>query len=152
MGRVDLGQTGKGGWQGRQCRFGQQHALTEQVAACLPSCLPSPQQSPLLTPDCLLWLTCLHSLLIFNENGHLAALPVQVLVATAGVCWGMCAAAKLVVVAGTQFYEGGGLGAADYPVTDLLQMLGRASRPGVDQVRMTVCVCKMTHRRLLFAT
>lgn len=36
---------------------------------------------------------------------------------------------------GTQFYDGTGLGASDYPVTDLLQMLGRASRPGVDEVR-----------------
>lgn len=35
---------------------------------------------------------------------------------------------------GTQYYDGTGLGASDYPVTDLLQMLGRASRPGVDEV------------------
>lgn len=58
----------------------------------------------------------------------------QVLVATAVSCWGMSSAAKLVVVMGTQYYDGSGLGASDYPVTDLLQMLGRASRPGIDEV------------------
>lgn len=35
---------------------------------------------------------------------------------------------------GTQYYDGSGLGASDYPVTDLVQMLGRASRPGTDEV------------------
>jgi hypothetical protein len=56
-------------------------------------------------------------------------------VATATTCWGMKPAAHLVVVMGTQYYDGTGLGASDYPVTDLIQMLGRASRPGVDEVR-----------------
>lgn len=46
----------------------------------------------------------------------------------------MTCSAKLVVIMGTQYYDGTGLGASDYPVTDLLQMLGRASRPGVDEV------------------
>jgi pre-mRNA-splicing helicase BRR2 len=57
------------------------------------------------------------------------------MVATAVSCWGMSSSAKLVVVMGTQYYDGSGLGASDYPVTDLLQMLGRASRPGIDEVR-----------------
>jgi pre-mRNA-splicing helicase BRR2 len=48
------------------------------------------------------------------------------------MAWGMEAAAQLVVVMGTQYYDGTGLGASDYPVTDLIQMLGRASRPGID--------------------
>ena len=30
------------------------------------------------------------------------------------------------------FDAGGATGGADYPVTDLLQMMGRASRPDVD--------------------
>jgi replicative superfamily II helicase len=46
----------------------------------------------------------------------------------------MTCAAHLVVVMGTQYYDGTGLGASDYPVTDLIQILGRASRPGVDEV------------------
>jgi len=59
----------------------------------------------------------------------------QVLLSTAVCCWGLTSSARLVVIMGTQFYDGTGLGASDYPVTDLLQMLGRASRPGVDEVR-----------------
>lgn len=59
----------------------------------------------------------------------------QVLLSTATCCWGLTSSARLVVIMGTQFYDGTGLGASDYPVTDLLQMLGRASRPGVDEVR-----------------
>jgi hypothetical protein len=57
----------------------------------------------------------------------------QVLVATAPMCWGMTAAAQQVVILGTQFYDStGATGGADYPVTDLLQMMGRASRPDLD--------------------
>jgi pre-mRNA-splicing helicase BRR2 len=44
----------------------------------------------------------------------------------------MTAAAHLVVVMGTQSYDASGTGSSDYPVTDLLQMMGRASRPNID--------------------
>lgn len=33
-----------------------------------------------------------------------------------------------------QYYEAGGTSTGDYPVTDLIQMIGRASRPGLDDV------------------
>lgn len=57
----------------------------------------------------------------------------QVIVATAPMCWGMTLAAHLVVIMGTQYYDGAhSQGADDYPVTDLLQMMGRASRPDID--------------------
>ena len=57
----------------------------------------------------------------------------QVIVATAAMCWSMNMAAHLVVVMGTQYYDGAhSQGANDYPVTDLLQMMGRASRPDID--------------------
>ena len=49
------------------------------------------------------------------------------------MCWGMSLAAHLVVIMGTQYYDGThSQGANDYPVTDLLQMMGRASRPDID--------------------
>ena len=54
---------------------------------------------------------------------------VQVLVATAPMCWGLTSSAHLAVVMGTQYYDVTGQGTNDYPVTDLLQMMGRASRP-----------------------
>jgi pre-mRNA-splicing helicase BRR2 len=68
------------------------------------------------------------------QNTLPASMLAQVLVSTATCCWGMTNSAKLVVIMGTQYYDGTGLGASDYPVTDLLQMLGRASRPGKDEV------------------
>jgi pre-mRNA-splicing helicase BRR2 len=56
-----------------------------------------------------------------------------VMVATAPLCWGLTAAAPLVVVMGTQYYDSArSAGAADDPITDLLQMTGRACRPGLD--------------------
>lgn len=64
----------------------------------------------------------------------LCLLSLQVLLSNATCCWGMTSSAKLVIIMGTQYYDGTGLGASDYPVTDLLQMLGRASRPGIDEV------------------
>ena len=46
----------------------------------------------------------------------------------------MAAAASLVVIMGTQYFDGSGAtGGQDYPVTDLLQMMGRASRPDKDE-------------------
>lgn len=79
---------------------------------------------------------------------------IQVLLSTATCCWGMTSSAKLVVIMGTQYYDGTGLGASDYPVTDLLQMLGRASRPGVDEVGKCVLMCaaprKEYYKKFLF--
>ena len=64
---------------------------------------------------------------------HWASVQVQVIIATAPTCWGMSIAAHLVVIMGTQYYDGAhSQGADDYPVTDLLQMMGRASRPDID--------------------
>ena len=47
----------------------------------------------------------------------------------ADLCWGLAAEAQQVVIMGTQYYDGSaGGGGVDYPVTDLLQMMGRAIR------------------------
>jgi len=57
----------------------------------------------------------------------------QVLVCSAGAAWTLSSSAKLVIIAGTQAHEAAGsVGAADYPVADLLHMVGRAGRQGVD--------------------
>ncbi|KAL6751574.1 RNA helicase, activating signal cointegrator 1 [Haematococcus lacustris] len=66
---------------------------------------------------------------------------IQVIVATAATCWGMTAAAQLVVVCGTQFYDGAGAGQSDYPVTDIIQMIGRAGRPNVDDAGRVLLLC-----------
>lgn len=49
--------------------------------------------------------------------------------ATASMCWAIPASTHLAVIMGTQHYDGSGSGGRDYAVTDLLQMMGRASRP-----------------------
>jgi pre-mRNA-splicing helicase BRR2 len=67
---------------------------------------------------------------------------IRVVVCAAGCAQGLAPRAALVVVCGTQHYDaaeaGGvssaGAGASDYPVADLVQMLGLAGRPGVDDV------------------
>ena len=65
----------------------------------------------------------------------------SVLVVTAPLAWGLAATCKLTIIMGTQYYDAGGAGSADYPVTDLLQMAGRASRPLVDTHGVCVLLC-----------
>lgn len=49
--------------------------------------------------------------------------------------------AHLVVVMGTQYYDGRENAQTDYPVTDSLQMMGHASRPLVDNSGKCVILC-----------
>ncbi|KAJ7515551.1 hypothetical protein O6H91_22G017500 [Diphasiastrum complanatum] len=66
---------------------------------------------------------------------------IQVCVASSTMCWGMTLSAHLVVVMGTQYYDGRENAHTDYPITDLLQMMGRASRPLVDSSGKCVILC-----------
>lgn len=53
---------------------------------------------------------------------------IQVLVATSTLAWGVNLPAHLVIVKGTEFFDGKTSRYVDYPVTDVLQMMGRAGR------------------------
>ncbi|KAL2643968.1 hypothetical protein R1flu_011555 [Riccia fluitans] len=66
---------------------------------------------------------------------------IQVCVASSSMCWGMTSSAHLVVVMGTQYFDGRENAHTDYPITDLLQMMGRASRPLVDASGKCVILC-----------
>ncbi|XP_042508721.1 DExH-box ATP-dependent RNA helicase DExH12-like [Macadamia integrifolia] len=66
---------------------------------------------------------------------------IQVCVASSSMCWGMPLSAHLVVVMGTQYYDGRENAHTDYPVTDLLQMMGHASRPLLDNSGKCVILC-----------
>ncbi|XP_063773108.1 activating signal cointegrator 1 complex subunit 3 isoform X1 [Pseudophryne corroboree] len=57
---------------------------------------------------------------------------IQVLIATSTLAWGVNFPAHLVVVKGTEFYDGKTRRYVDYPITDVLQMMGRAGRPQFD--------------------
>mmetsp|Transcript_16957 Transcript_16957/g.39591 ORF Transcript_16957/g.39591 Transcript_16957/m.39591 type:complete len:2174 (-) Transcript_16957:228-6749(-) len=63
---------------------------------------------------------------------------VQVLVATEQLSWGMTMNAHLVIIMDTKKFDGRENRYVDYPIHDVLQMMGRASRPGVDQSGMCV--------------
>lgn len=66
---------------------------------------------------------------------------IQVCVASSTMCWGMTLVAHLVVVMGTQYFDGRENAHTDYPITDLLQMMGRASRPLVDKFGKCIILC-----------
>ncbi|KAJ7961552.1 DExH-box ATP-dependent RNA helicase [Quillaja saponaria] len=66
---------------------------------------------------------------------------IQVCVLSSSMCWGVTLSAHLVVVMGTQYYDGRENAQTDYPVTDLLQMMGHASRPLLDNSGKCVILC-----------
>ena len=63
----------------------------------------------------------------------------QVLVCTSTLAWGVNFPAHLVVVKGTEFFDAKTRRYVDYPVTDVLQMMGRAGRPQHDS-RGVACI------------
>lgn len=58
---------------------------------------------------------------------------IQVLVCTSTLAWGVNLPAHLVVIKGTEFYDAKTRRYVDFPITDILQMMGRAGRPQYDQ-------------------
>ena len=63
---------------------------------------------------------------------------VQVLIATSTLAWGVNFPAHLVVVKGTEYFDGKTRRYVDFPVTDVLQMMGRAGRPQFDDQGVAV--------------
>ncbi|KAJ2369024.1 activating signal cointegrator 1 complex subunit 3 [Coemansia sp. RSA 2610] len=57
---------------------------------------------------------------------------IQVLVATSTLAWGVNLPAHLVLLKGTEFFDAKAKGYVDFPLTDVLQMIGRAGRPQFD--------------------
>eukprot|EP00850_Spirogloea_muscicola_P016834 SM000140S00583 [mRNA] locus=s140:13532:28767:- [translate_table: standard] len=58
---------------------------------------------------------------------------IQVLVCTSTLAWGVNLPAHLVIIKGTEFFDGKLKRYVDFPITDVLQMMGRAGRPQFDQ-------------------
>ena len=67
---------------------------------------------------------------------------IQVLVCTSTLAWGVNLPCHLVVVKGTEFFDGKIGRYVDMPVTDVLQMIGRAGRPQFDD---TGVACVFVH-------
>lgn len=58
---------------------------------------------------------------------------IQVMIASRDTCWEIHCSAHLVIVMGTQFFEGREHRYIDYPISDILQMFGKAGRVDEDE-------------------
>ncbi|XP_073143681.1 DExH-box ATP-dependent RNA helicase DExH14 [Henckelia pumila] len=58
---------------------------------------------------------------------------IQVLVCTSTLAWGVNLPAHLVIIKGTEYFDAKAKRYVDFPITDILQMMGRAGRPQYDQ-------------------
>jgi replicative superfamily II helicase len=57
---------------------------------------------------------------------------VQVMIATSTLAWGLNFPAHLVIVKGTEYFDANSHSYVNYPLTDVMQMIGRAGRPQFD--------------------
>ncbi|KAK6185571.1 hypothetical protein SNE40_007775 [Patella caerulea] len=71
---------------------------------------------------------------------------VQVVVVSRNLAWGVNIAAHLVIVMDTQYYDGKTHSYEDYPVTDVLQMIGKANRPLQDKDAKAVILCQTSKK------
>eukprot|EP00941_MAST-03F_sp_MAST-3F-sp1_P004675 g4675.t1 len=79
---------------------------------------------------------------------------IQVLCCTSTLAWGVNFPAHLVVVKGTEYFDGKLGRYVDFPITDVLQMMGRAGRPQFDDHGVAVILIhapkKNFYRRFLY--
>ncbi|VDK81594.1 unnamed protein product [Litomosoides sigmodontis] len=79
---------------------------------------------------------------------------IQVMVATSTLAWGINMPAHLVIIKGTEYYDGKTHKYIDFPVTDVLQMIGRAGRPQFDDSAVAVIyvqdIKKNFYKRFLY--
>ncbi|KAJ9656323.1 Pre-mRNA-splicing helicase BRR2 [Neophaeococcomyces mojaviensis] len=79
-----------------------------------------------------------HEALSANDKQIVSALynagAIQVMLASREVCWELSLTAHLVIIMGTQYFDGREHRYIDYQISEVLQMYGRASRPGEDTI------------------
>ena len=71
---------------------------------------------------------------------------VQVMLISRDCCWEVQSTAHLVIVMGTQYFEGREHRYVDYPISDVLQMFGKAGRPSEDKDCRGVLMCPEVKR------
>ncbi|OBZ77999.1 putative U5 small nuclear ribonucleoprotein helicase [Grifola frondosa] len=71
---------------------------------------------------------------------------IQVLIASKDTAWSLPVASYMVIIMGVQYYEGKEHRYVDYPVMDVLQMMGRACRPTEDDKSRCVLMCQQTRK------
>lgn len=79
---------------------------------------------------------------------------IMVLISTSTLAWGVNFPAHLVIVKGTEYYDGQLKRYVDFPITDVLQMMGRAGRPQFDNEAVAVIMVhepkKNFYRRFIY--
>ena len=93
----------------------------------------------------------LHEGLEDRDREHVQTLfglnAIQVLVVTKDLCWSVNVKAHLVIIMDTQTYNGKVHAYEDYPVTDVIQMIGSfANRPLIDQKSICVLMCQTSKK------
>ena len=73
---------------------------------------------------------------------------IQVVVVARSLCWALRINCHLVVIMDTQYYTGKYHAYHDYPITDVMQMIGRASRPNVDSDAKCVLLCQNSKKSM----
>ncbi|KAH7882250.1 putative RNA helicase [Phlebopus sp. FC_14] len=71
---------------------------------------------------------------------------IQVLVASKDTAWSIPVSSYMVIIMGVQYFEGKEHRYVDYPVMDVLQMMGRACRPMEDERSRCVLMCQQTRK------
>ncbi|ESO95607.1 hypothetical protein LOTGIDRAFT_202330 [Lottia gigantea] len=71
---------------------------------------------------------------------------IQVVVVSRNLAWGVNITSHLVIVMDTQYYDGKTHSYEDYPVTDVLQMIGKANRPLQDKDAKAVILCQSSKK------
>ncbi|PFH47664.1 hypothetical protein AMATHDRAFT_77103 [Amanita thiersii Skay4041] len=71
---------------------------------------------------------------------------IQILVASKDTAWSLPVSSYMVVIMGVQYYEGKEHRYIDYPVMDVLQMMGRACRPLEDERSRCILMCQQTRK------
>lgn len=74
---------------------------------------------------------------------------ITVLVCPYNMCWSMPGPSSLVVILDTVYYEGREHRYVDYPLTDLIQMVGLASRPLLDDTGKCIILCHSPKKEYL---
>ncbi|KPI42397.1 Pre-mRNA-splicing factor brr2 [Cyphellophora attinorum] len=71
---------------------------------------------------------------------------IQVLLASRDVCWELTLTAHLVIIMGTQYFNGREHRYIDYTIAEILQMLGRSSRPLEEAISKAVLMVPQVRR------
>ena len=71
---------------------------------------------------------------------------IKVLIVTYTMCWGMDLKSSLLIIMGTEYYNGKEHRYADYSIIDLVQMMSRAGRPKIDKDATCYILCTSSRK------